>query len=113
MYMGCKNLLYSTSHLAACYDFDQISSAVGLDDSFADASPNQIPAFAAARGSPYQPWCVNEDDDGKLKLDKEMTSEESPGQSLSSLHHVPILFLEINTIAQNLRLNESLTMMHV
>ena len=113
MYMGCKNLLYSTSHLAACYDFDQISSAVGLDDSFADASPNQIPAFAAARGSPYQPWCVNEDDDGKLKLDMEMTSEESPGKSLSSLHHIPILFLEINTIAQNLRLNESLTVMHV
>jgi len=90
--------------LAVCYNFDQVSSAVRLDNSFADASSNQIPAFAAASGSLYQPWCVNEDDDRKLKLDADMTSDGSPGKSPSSLHLVPIPFLELNTIAQNFRL---------
>jgi len=78
MYLGCIDLVDASAQLAGCYSFDQVSNAVGLEDSFADASPNQIPAFAAARGSPYQPWCVNEDDDGKLKLDIDMTSYGSP-----------------------------------
>jgi len=71
MYVGCHSLDVgnATAQLAACYDFDIVSSAAGFDDFFADASPNNIPAVAAAHSSPYLPWCVNLDDGGELKLD--------------------------------------------
>jgi hypothetical protein len=70
MYARCQGLEDPTAQLAACYAFDHVSSVAGLDV-FEDASPNHIPALAAAHGSPYLPWCVNVDDGGNLKLDTE------------------------------------------
>lgn len=78
MYASCAAI--ADGQLAACYNFDQVSSAAGLDDFFADSSPNKISSVVAAHGSPYRPWCVNIDDDGQLKLDTEKTA--SPGKSI-------------------------------
>jgi len=90
MYVGCLDLENSTAQLAACYDFDQISSAAGFVNGFADASPNHISAFVAAHGSPYLPWCVNVDDDGGLTLDTLDTlttaSQGNPSNSLLSCY---------------------------
>ena len=78
MYSRCASI--ADGQLAACYNFDEVSSAAGLDDFFADSSPNKISSAVAAHGSPYRPWCVNIDDDGQLKLNTEEVA--SPGTSI-------------------------------
>ena len=66
MHVGCTGLSRSNDGLVACYSFDEFES-----DEFPDSSPNGLHAHAVEHGWPYRQWCVNMDDGGELRLDRD------------------------------------------
>jgi hypothetical protein len=81
MSTGCLTVASAApAQLAACYSFDAAGDAAAggnIGPLFPDASRYQIPASTAAHGPPHLPWCVNMDDGGQLRLDRENTLDWS------------------------------------